>query len=55
MLKKKVPTLYNDENKKKIIKEMGIVLDEYDNKLASYTDSYIVFFDLRESYDKLKK
>ncbi len=49
----KAPTLYNDENKE-IIKEMGIILDEYDEKLASYTDSYIVFFDLRESYDKLK-
>jgi hypothetical protein len=52
-VQEKVATLYNDDNKQ-LITDMGIILDEYDDKLVNYADYYIVFFDLKESYNKLK-
>lgn len=49
----KVPLLYNDDNKK-LIEEMGDILNEYDDKLVQYEDYYIAFFDFTQLYENLK-
>lgn len=49
----KVPLLYNDDNKK-LIEEMGEILNEYDDKLVRYEDYYMAYFYFTELYENLK-